>query len=68
MLFFLYDTTANLPVGMDSNSVNLVISVTNATLYNLFNIIDELIWQHRFVLELIKILIVFHTAKVQQFL
>ena len=64
MLFFFYYTTANLPIGVDCNSVYLVISITNAMIYNLLNIIEQFGRQLRFALELIEIIVFFHNAKV----
>ena len=62
MLFFFYNAFSNKPIGMNCDSINLVVSVTNATFNNLFNVIDQLNRQNKFILRLIVLFVSIHMA------
>ena len=68
MLFFFNNTFADKPVGVNSNRINFIVGFTQAMIYNLFYIVNELRGQGLNFLRLGRFIILFHMAKLQQFL
>ena len=65
MLFFFNNSFADKPVGVNSNSINLVVGFAQTIIYNLFYIVNELRGQLLVILRLGRFLFLFHIAKLQ---